>query len=105
MLSTKKTKKTRGERNISTAFTPKGIDDSFLRNFDIYLLVGSARSIDLLSNIKVRDTVIHRRQSHNRAYSKVEIRIPEYKVASGREPGQKGKVLKSKSSYRILHAT
>ena len=71
MLSTRKTKKTRGERNISIAFTPKGIDDSFIRIFDIYLLVGSARSIDLLGNIKVRDTVIYRRQSHNWAYSKV----------------------------------
>jgi hypothetical protein len=59
------------EQNISIAFTPKWIYDSFLRTFDIYLLVGSARSIDLLGNIKVRDTVIYRRQSHNWAYSKV----------------------------------
>ena len=63
--------------------------DFFLRNFDIYLLVGSARSIYLLSNIEVRDTIICGRQSHNWAYSKVKIRIFEYKVANGREPGQK----------------
>jgi hypothetical protein len=103
MLSTRKTKKSRVERHISIAFTLQGINDSFLRNFDIYLLVGSARSIDLLGNIKVRDTVICRRQSYNWAYSKVKIRIPEYKVANAEN--QVKNVLKSKSSYHIFHAT